>query len=128
MRAGPPRAAGCSGRRDHPAPRPAYALVVHGGAGALPRDLEPDARAACVASLAGALRAGCRALDEGSSSLDVVERTVRALEDDPLFDAGRGAVMTADGRHELDASIMDGRDRSCGAVAGARTVPRDPQT
>lgn len=108
-----------------PAPRPAYALVVHGGAGALPRDLEPGARAAYVASLANALRAGCRALDEGASSLDVVELTVRGLEDDPLFNAGRGAVMTSDGRHELDASIMDGRDRSCGAVAGVRTV-RNP--
>ncbi len=109
------------------APRPAYALVVHGGAGALPRDLDPSVRAAYVASLASVLREGCRALEGGSSSLDVVEATVRALEDDPLFNAGRGAVMTADGRHELDASIMDGRDRSCGAVAAVRTV-RNPIT
>jgi beta-aspartyl-peptidase (threonine type) len=102
--------------------RAAFAMVVHGGAGAPPRDLDPVERAAYVASLAGVLREGCRALDAGGSSLDVVEAAVRALEDDPRFNAGRGAVLTAAGTHELDASIMDGRDLSCGAVAAVRTV------
>jgi beta-aspartyl-peptidase (threonine type) len=104
---------------------PAYALVVHGGAGALPRDLDPAVRRAYVASLAGALRAGCAALDGGASSLDVVEQAVRALEDDPLFNAGRGAVLTREGTHELDASLMRGRDHACGAVASVRTI-RNP--
>lgn len=104
-----------------------YALVVHGGAGALPRDVDPELRRAYVASLAEPLRAGCAALDAGRPSVEVVEMVVRALEDDPLFNAGRGAVLTSAGTHELDASIMDGRDLSCGAVAAVRTV-RNPIT
>lgn len=104
---------------------PAFTMVIHGGAGAPPRDLPPDERAAYVASLEGVLRAGCAALDSGTASLDVVERALRTLEDDPLFNAGRGAVMTREGRHELDASIMRGSDHGCGAVASVRTV-RNP--
>ncbi len=101
---------------------PACTLVIHGGAGAPPRDLDVGRRRAYVASLRGALEAGCAALDEGSSSLDVVELVIRRLEDDPLFNAGRGAVLTLDGHHELDASIMRGSDHACGAVAAVRTV------
>lgn len=109
-----------------PAPTPpAYTLVVHGGAGAPPRDLAADRRSAYVASLAGVLREGCAALDAGEASLDVIEQVIRTLEDDPLFNAGRGAVMTREGRHELDASIMRGSDHACGAVASVRTV-RNP--
>lgn len=111
--------------REPPARRADFALAVHGGAGAPSRDLDPAKRRAYVASLAGVLRDGCAALDRGEPSLDVVERIVRALEDDPLFNAGRGAVMTRDGKHELDASIMDGRTLACGAVAAVRTV-RNP--
>lgn len=103
-------------------PPPAYTLVIHGGAGAPPRDLDPERRRAYVASLRAALDAGCGALDGGASSLDVVELVIRRLEDDPLFNAGRGAVMTLDGHHELDASIMRGSDHACGAVAAVRTV------
>nr|MDQ3033169.1 isoaspartyl peptidase/L-asparaginase [Myxococcota bacterium] len=99
--------------------------VVHGGAGAPPRDLDPAERRSYVAALAGVLRDGCRALEQGSASVEVVEAAVRTLEDDPRFNAGRGAVLTAAGTHELDASIMDGRDLSCGAVAAVRTV-RNP--
>lgn len=101
---------------------PAFTLVIHGGAGAMPRDLEASRREAYVASMAAALRLGCAALQEGESSIDVVATVITALEDDPLFNAGKGAVMTREGRHELDASLMQGWDHSCGAVAGVRTV------
>jgi len=104
---------------------PPFTLVIHGGAGAPPRDLDPEIRAAYATSLREALADGCGALDEGASSLDVVERVVRRLEDDPLFNAGRGAVMTREGTHELDASIMRGSDHACGAVASVTTV-RNP--
>jgi len=69
-----------------------------------------------------ALTLGRDVLAKGGSSLDAVEQVIRLLEDDPLFNAGRGAVLNAKGEHELDASIMDGRDLSCGAVASVRTV------
>ena len=61
-------------------------------------------------------------LEAGGPSLDAVERVIRVLEDDPLFNAGKGAVLTAAGRHELDASIMSGQDLSCGAVASVTRV------
>ncbi|MBX3270497.1 MAG: isoaspartyl peptidase/L-asparaginase [Sandaracinaceae bacterium] len=106
------------------AARPAYTLVVHGGAGTAPDAGDPR-RLAYAAALREALEEGCAALDGGAASVDVVERIVRRLEDDPLFNAGRGAVMTRDGHHELDASIMRGSDHACGAVAAVRTV-RNP--
>lgn len=74
------------------------------------------------ASLEAALRLGTRLLAAGESSLDTVERVVRMLEDDPLFNAGRGAVYTHDGTHELDAALMDGSNLRCGAVGAVRTV------
>ena len=70
---------------------------------------------------------GADALDAGESGVEVVERVVRHLEDDPRFNAGKGAVFNFEGGHELDAAIMDGSDRSCGAVAGVTTV-RHPIT
>ena len=72
-----------------------------------------------------AMDAGSKVLNRGGSSLDAVEAAIRVLEDDPLFNAGRGAVFTADGRNELDASIMDGATRKAGAVAGV-TRTRNP--
>jgi beta-aspartyl-peptidase (threonine type) len=100
-----------------------WALAVHGGAGVVARNsLSPEQEAAYRAGLDAALAAGARILAAGGSSLDAVEAAVRVLEDDPLFNAGKGAVFTAEGRNELDASIMDGRTRRAGAVAGvART-------
>lgn len=95
-----------------------YALALHGGAGRA-----PDAEAEAVqASLGIALEAGTEILRRGGSSLDAVERVIQILEDDPLFNAGRGAVFHSGGGHELDAAIMDGRTRACGAVAAVRTV------
>ena len=104
--------------------RPRWALAVHGGAGTLPRrDMTAETERTYRAALERALDAGQGILDGGGAALDAVERAVVCLEDDPLFNAGRGAVFTADGRHELDASIMDGRTRAAGAVACACRVP-----
>jgi beta-aspartyl-peptidase (threonine type) len=103
-----------------------YGLAVHGGAGTLPRAemsaaLEADYRA----GLATALEAGFAVLAGGGSSLDAVTAAVIALEDVPLFNAGRGAVYTLDGQHELDASIMEGTTRRAGAVCSVKHV-RNP--
>lgn len=96
-----------------------WALAIHGGAGVIARDaLTPDMEAQLRFSLAQALDAGAVILRGGGSALDAVEVAVRALEDDPQFNAGRGAVFTAEGTNELDAAIMDGANRHAGAVAG----------
>jgi len=101
-------------------------LALHGGAGTVRRDLmTPVREAAYHAGLRAALEAGHAILRNGGSALDAVTATVMALEDDPLFNAGRGAVYTSDGTHEMDAAIMSGRDRACGAVAGI-CGPRHP--
>jgi beta-aspartyl-peptidase (threonine type) len=103
-----------------------YAIAVHGGAGTLPpAELTPDKQRAFRDSLESALRAGFGSLEHGGSSVDAVEAAVKALEDDPLFNAGRGAVIAANGLHELDASIMDGRGLRAGSVTGVRSV-RNP--
>ena len=103
-----------------------WTLAIHGGAGVIERgDLTPAKEAAYRASLAAALDAGRKVLAGGGASLDAVEAAIRVLEDDPLFNAGRGAVFTAEGRNELDASIMDGATRKAGAVAGV-TRTRNP--
>jgi len=108
------------------AARETWALAIHGGSGVIERDsLSPDQERAYRAGLSVALEAGSAVLRRGGSSLDAVEATIRVLEDDPLFNAGRGAVFTADGRNELDASIMDGSTRKAGAVAGV-TRTRNP--
>jgi beta-aspartyl-peptidase (threonine type) len=105
---------------------PTLALAIHGGAGAMPRaEMTPAMEAQYRAALAGALDAGYAVLEQGGSSLDAVETAVRLLEDEPLFNAGRGAVFTWDGRNELDASIMDGPTRKAGAVTGVLHV-RNP--
>src|SRR4051812_29911385 len=103
-----------------------WQLAIHGGAGVVePGSLTTEKEAAYRTSLKAALEAGARVLRGGGASLDAVEAAVRILEDDPLFNAGRGAVFTADGRNELDASIMDGATRKAGAVAGV-TRTRNP--
>lgn len=104
------------------------AIAIHGGAGTLSAaNLTPESDRHYRAGLERALRAGYGVLDLGGSSLDAVTVAVQALEDDPLFNAGHGAVLAANGLHELDASIMDGRDGSAGAVTGVRHV-RNPIT
>lgn len=103
-----------------------HAIAIHGGAGTLSSaQLTPESDRAYRGGLERAVRAGFTVLDKGGSSLDAVTVAVQALEDDPLFNAGRGSVLAANGRHELDASIMDGRDLGAGAVTGVRNV-RNP--
>jgi beta-aspartyl-peptidase (threonine type) len=103
-----------------------HGIVVHGGAGALPQAELPAARAAEYrAGLARALDGGYAVLEQDGSALDAVTHAVKLLEDDPLFNAGRGAALTRTGRAELDASIMDGRTLAAGAVAGVGHV-RNP--
>ena len=100
-----------------------WTVMVHGGAGRFERDtLPPPAERAMRAGLDAALDAGGGVLAAGGTALDAVEAAVRRLEDDPAFNAGRGAALTRDGGVELDAAIMDGARRAAGAVAGvART-------
>jgi beta-aspartyl-peptidase (threonine type) len=100
--------------------------VVHGGAGVIERAaLGPEGDTAYRASLAKATEAGAKVLDKGGSALDAVEAVLNILEDDPLFNAGRGAVFSAEGKNELDSSIMDGSNLKAGAVAGV-TRTRHP--
>jgi beta-aspartyl-peptidase (threonine type) len=104
----------------------AYALAVHGGAGTIRRDaLSPEMEAEYHAALRRALEAGRAVLAAGGGALDAVTKAVVALEDDPLFNAGRGAVFTSAGTQEMDAAVMDGRDRRAGAVA-AICGPKNP--
>lgn len=104
---------------------PRWAIAVHGGAGSIPKDLDPTIVVAYKASLRRALRIGSNILKPGGTSLDATQAVVRFFEDQPLFNAGVGAVFTHDGSHELDAAIMDGSTLACGAVAGVSTV-RNP--
>lgn len=108
---------------ETPVAKPEWTLLIHGGAGVMRRaEMTPEMDAAYRAGLNDALEAGSKVLANGGAALDAVEAAVRVLEDNPNFNAGRGAVLTREGVAELDASIMDGRDRSAGAVAQARTV------
>ncbi|WP_043879446.1 isoaspartyl peptidase/L-asparaginase family protein [Azorhizobium caulinodans] len=101
-------------------------LALHGGAGTIRRSaMTPEREAAYTQGLLTALSAGRAVLESGGSALDAVTATVMALEDEPLFNAGRGAVLTSAGTLEMDAAIMDGRDRRAGAVAGI-FGPRNP--
>ena len=96
-----------------------WTLMIHGGAGQLRREtMPPDHADGARAGLGRALEAGAALLASGAAALDAVEAAVRVLEDDPHFNAGRGAVLGHDGAVSLDAAIMDGRDRRGGAVAG----------
>ena len=99
-----------------------YAIAVHGGAGSWAETRTAEDRAQYEVALQKAVTAGREVLEQGGTALDAVERVVCMLEDDPKFNAGRGAVFNAAGGHELDASIMDGRTKACGAVGGVRTV------
>lgn len=113
-----------------PAPQatPRWALAIHGGAGSMRRDgLTPEQDTEARAGLERALDAGVAVLESGGSAMDAVEAAVIALENDPTFNAGHGAVYTFEGRHSLDAAIMDGATRAAGAVAGSGTT-RNPVT
>ena len=109
-------------------PNAAWTLAIHGGAGVVSRgDLTPEQDRAYRAGLAEALVAGSAILRQGGSSTDAVEATLRVLEDNPLFNAGRGAVFDAEGKNQLDAAIMDGATLKAGAVAGV-SATKNPVT
>jgi beta-aspartyl-peptidase (threonine type) len=100
-----------------------WRLVIHGGAGSMrPGRIDPEQERGARAGLEAALAAGSAVLEKSESALDAVEAAVRILEEDSCFNAGRGSVLTASGSIELDAAIMDGRERRAGAVAGLRTT------
>ena len=103
-------------------------FVMHGGAGTITRQsMSPEVEQQYRAALEDALRKGQAILAKGGTSLDAVEAAIRLLEDNPLFNAGKGAVFTHEGKNELDASIMDGKTLKAGAVAGV-TILKNPIT
>jgi len=100
-----------------------YALVIHGGAGVLSKEkMEPELQQAYKNKLDEALTLGENMLKDGASATDVVTKVINIMEDSPLFNAGKGAVFTHDGKNELDASIMEGKTMNAGAVAGVRNI------
>jgi len=100
-----------------------FVLVIHGGAGTITRqNLTQQSEIAYKESLEKALQTGYQILRVGGSSLDAVEAVVKILEDNPLFNAGKGAVFTHEGKIELDAAIMDGKNLAAGAIAGVTTI------
>jgi beta-aspartyl-peptidase (threonine type) len=105
-----------------------FGIAIHGGAGTLPRaDMSAEAERRYRSGLQEAIDAGFAVLQGGGTSMDAVTRAVVLLEDNPLFNAGKGAVFTLDGRNELDASIMDGSTLKAGAVCGVTRI-RNPVT
>jgi beta-aspartyl-peptidase (threonine type) len=100
-----------------------WAIVIHGGAGGITKEnITPEMDKEYRAALLFALNTGKKVLAEGGSALDAVEKTIRTMEDNPLFNAGKGAVFTHDGKNELDAAIMDGSNLAAGAVAGVTDI------
>jgi L-asparaginase / beta-aspartyl-peptidase len=100
-----------------------YVLVIHGGAGTiLKKNMTPEKEQAYQTALQQALQAGYAILSKGGSALDAVEAAVRLMEDSPLFNAGKGAVFTHEGRNELDAAIMSGKNLAAGSVASVTTI------
>lgn len=105
-----------------------FVLVIHGGAGTiLKSQMTPEKEKAYQEALSKALETGYAILKEGGSAIDAVEAAVRTMEDNPLFNAGKGAVFTNEGKNELDAAIMDGKTLAAGSVAGVTTI-RNPIT
>jgi beta-aspartyl-peptidase (threonine type) len=104
-------------------PTPKYGLVIHGGAGVIVRhEMTPALEAEYRAKLSAALHTGYAVLEKGGTALEAVTATINVMEDSPLFNAGKGAVMNADGICELDASIMNGRTLAAGAIAGVHHI------
>jgi beta-aspartyl-peptidase (threonine type) len=95
-----------------------WAIVIHGGAGVITRDnMTPELDSTYRAALREAMNTGIKILSEGGTALEAVEKTINVMEDNPLFNAGKGAVFTHDGKNELDAAIMDGSTLAAGSVA-----------
>ena len=106
-----------------------YVLVIHGGAGTiLKSNMTTERENAYKAKLTEALKAGYAEIQIGNTSIDAVAASIMIMEDSPLFNAGKGAVFTADGKNELDASIMYGKNKSAGAIAGVHTIKNPIKT
>lgn len=99
-----------------------WSIALHGGAGAVSKDMPEDRQQAYMESLEEALAIGAEILENGGSALDAIEKTVNYLEDNELYNAGKGAVFTSEGKNELDAAIMDGSTLNAGAITGVTTV------
>lgn len=100
-----------------------YVLVIHGGAGTITKEnMTPEKEKAYKDKLTEVLKAGYAEIQKGKTSVDAVQSAIVVMENSPLFNAGKGAVFTHEGRNELDASIMYGKDKSAGAVAGVHTI------
>ncbi|TVQ02828.1 MAG: isoaspartyl peptidase/L-asparaginase [Balneolaceae bacterium] len=112
----------CGKTQNNPGNQTVWALALHGGAGTISPDMPDSLKQQYYDGLQQALRVGEIILKDGGSALDAVEMVVRNLEDNPLFNAGRGSVFTIDGKHELDAAIMDGSTLAAGALTGLTTV------
>ncbi|WP_169721317.1 isoaspartyl peptidase/L-asparaginase family protein [Eisenibacter elegans] len=113
----------CLGMMSLMAQQDKITLVIHGGAGTIRKqDMTPEREAAYHAKMEEALKAGYTILRNGGTSMDAVVETIKILEDSPLFNAGKGAVFTSEGKNELDAALMDGKTLKAGAVAGITTV------
>src|ERR1700743_3485279 len=105
---------------------PRYTLAIHGGAGTLLKeDMTAELELAYLTALQGAMEAGYAVLEQGGSAVNAIKATIVILEDNMLFNAGRGSVFTKKGVQEMDAAIMDGRTLEAGAVTGVRNV-RNP--
>ena len=103
--------------------RQEWAIVINGGAGVITREkMTPELDKEYRASLSLALNTGRKILIEGGTALEAVEATIRVMEDNPLFNAGKGAVFTHEGKNELDAAIMDGSNLAAGSVAGVTDI------
>lgn len=100
-----------------------FAIVIHGGAGTIMKEnMSPELEKQYTDKLNEALKAGYDTLEKGGTSVDAVVAAIKIMEDSPLFNAGRGSVFTADGKNEMDASIMNGKTLMAGAIAGVRTI------
>ncbi len=100
-----------------------YVMVIHGGAGTIEKQfMTPEKEKSYTEALTEALQNGYNLLKEGKSSMDAVQAAINVMENSPLFNAGKGAVFTHDGKNELDASIMDGQTLKAGAVAGVTNI------
>jgi beta-aspartyl-peptidase (threonine type) len=102
-----------------------YSIAIHGGAGVIKKDTSPDKIEAYNIGLREALEAAISVLSSGGTAVDAVIASVLCMEENPLFNAGKGAVYNSEGNHELDSSLMNGSDLACGAVAGVKTT-RNP--
>ena len=111
-----------SGKKEQVPAAGKYTIVIHGGAGTISKSIPDSLKGKYLTSLSEALMIGKEVLEKGGKSIDAVEQVVRYMEDNPLFNAGKGAVYTSDGTHELDASIMDGSNLATGAVTLIKRV------